>query len=586
MGARRAYLLLLAALIGTLVLVGNELRTYPLSFDFNLAHAQNPVPRLPMNASINTTKVTSVEIHNSSSINASKVGQPALVGNITAGSLKKVNISFNPLHAKVIPEPVSRNSTETAILKREAPFVKNPTNKTIVTLRNITNSSVLSPTDPVKGGPHSMSYFIPNGTLTAPRAINIIYGLTYDESGGNVPPDVQVAVGPRHVVELVNLAGETWLKGSPSSIRFPLGQFFHTGSDNISDPRIIYDTNSGRFFASILDRSTSSVKLDVSTTNDPTGKWIVYDFPFSDCPDQPMIATSIDKFVISANDVKSTCIGDVIGAQYTIVDKGDLLTGFNKPRFWQSQANISQFSVLPIDSPNSTLFMASVGSQGSNLVTMYKVTGKVPFLSIGKDNLPVKTINMPSQALEPLIGSTINVGDARLLEGAMSGVKIWLTFNDGCMPAGDRFARSCVGLIQIDTTKNKVIQDFDISSPGTYFYYPAIALDDASNLNIIFGMSSQTIYPSLYIAGQKGGIINNTLTQAVNFTIGGGVSRSGFYGDYFGIAQDPSAPQYFLVAGEYNPSAPGMSGIDYWATLIGNFTSTTPSVPAPRHLHS
>ena len=37
----------------------------------------------------------------------------------------------------------------------------------------------------------------------------------------------------------------------------------------------------------------------VSKNADPTGKWNIFDFPFSQCPDQPSVGISKDKFVIS-----------------------------------------------------------------------------------------------------------------------------------------------------------------------------------------------------------------------------------------------------------------------------------------------
>src|SRR5205807_1264991 len=50
---------------------------------------------------------------------------------------------------------------------------------------------------------------IPNSSQQQGVTFNTgIQGLTETSAGGAVPPDVQVAVGPSHVVEMVNLAGE------------------------------------------------------------------------------------------------------------------------------------------------------------------------------------------------------------------------------------------------------------------------------------------------------------------------------------------------------------------------------------------
>jgi hypothetical protein len=530
--------------------------------------------------SVIPSKFMPVSISNSSSQGPSKIGQPSIIKNVTVSKLKRVNIPFNPLRAKYVHSPVSEKQ-ELAV----RPFDVVPFNKTVVTIKNITNSSISSPAaDPPGDRNASMRVTTaPNLTSSPTHAFNVIDGLTYDEAGGFVPPDVQIGVGSKHIVELVNVAGKIWQKSGLSSNKFTLAQFFNTGKDNISDPRIIYDNSSSRWFASVLDMTNDSVKVAVSTTEDPTATWFVYSFPFSDCPDEPMIAVTKDKLAISANAVKYHCAtGDPRGAQYTIVDKSDLLTGFDKPRFWRSDVNESQYAVLPVKMPDSksgsNLLMATVGTEGGNSVTLYNITGKVPFISTGILTLPLNnTINPPVDAPQPFTGSRINVGDARLIDGVISKGKMWLAFNDGCKPKnGDQQSRSCIGLIQIDLDKNKVLQDFDFSRPYTYFYYPALNVDKAGNLNVIFGVSSDKIYPSLYITGQKVGSAPHSLNQAVNFTLGGGTILSTYYGDYFTLTQDPSHPNSFWVAGEYNPAQFFSPRIDYWATLIGNFTSSTP----------
>ncbi len=85
------------------------------------------------------------------------------------------------------------------------------------------------------------------------------------------PPDTQIAVGPDHIVEMVNVSEEIWQKqGQPITI-VSLYDFYSVAhSDFLSDPKIFFDSASNRWFASILDVSTDSVKIAVSETDDPT----------------------------------------------------------------------------------------------------------------------------------------------------------------------------------------------------------------------------------------------------------------------------------------------------------------------------
>jgi len=94
-------------------------------------------------------------------------------------------------------------------------------------------------------------------------------GLDAGSSGGYEPPDVQVAAGPGFVVEMVNLAAQVWRTSAGSASQpvqtIGLESFFRSaGSDRLTDPRVLYDTLSGRWFASVSDIDGSSVLLAVS----------------------------------------------------------------------------------------------------------------------------------------------------------------------------------------------------------------------------------------------------------------------------------------------------------------------------------
>ena len=118
---------------------------------------------------------------------------------------------------------------------------------------------------------------------------------------------MQVAAGPGFVVEMVNLAERTWRTGSgrPSSCRRRSRSFFGTRGDRLTDPRIVYDALSGRWFASISDLDTSSVMLAVSTAADPTAGWTVSSYLAPGCADQPRLGFA-DGIVVLAADIFET----------------------------------------------------------------------------------------------------------------------------------------------------------------------------------------------------------------------------------------------------------------------------------------
>src|SRR5205823_3862646 len=111
-------------------------------------------------------------------------------------------------------------------------------------------------------------------------------------SNGLSPPDVQIAVGPDHVVEAVNSALGIYTKLGAFVTNTNLSSLFSSGSDPVGDPRILYDAFSGRWFVSAGAFSRGQVLVAVSKTGDPAGNWSTYQVPAaptSSCLDQPIL---------------------------------------------------------------------------------------------------------------------------------------------------------------------------------------------------------------------------------------------------------------------------------------------------------
>src|SRR5207237_7602041 len=112
------------------------------------------------------------------------------------------------------------------------------------------------------------------------------------QPSGLTPPDVQVAVGPAHVVEAVNLALGVYSKEGVPLVTYDLSTFFATGSDFLSDPRIQYDGLSGRWFVTAGDFTTGQVLVAASMSSDPTIGWSIYRVLLSatsECLDRPIL---------------------------------------------------------------------------------------------------------------------------------------------------------------------------------------------------------------------------------------------------------------------------------------------------------
>lgn len=415
---------------------------------------------------------------------------------------------------------------------------------------------------------------VPSAAVPVVSFEGLHFGTNGPYSNRITPPDVQVAVGPNQVVEMVNLLGRISTKQGVAVRTFPLDTFFGVPStDFISDPKVHFDAASGRWFASITDVTTGSVLLEVSATDDPTGMWHASSVStITGCADQPLLGFSDLVVIISANDFSSCTSGNpsYLGVQYWVLNKTDLLSGV-APRTMSFGPDPTLFSVHPVQSlrPTDTQFMVSTGSGPTSTLTLFSVTGVPPGLVlVSQQSLAIQATAVPPSAPQLGSKSTLDTADNRVQDAMWADNRIWLSLDDGCIPAGDNRVRSCLRLIEVDAANGTIAQDFDVGVSGKYLFYPALRTDADGNLVVVFGYSSASDYPEMRVATRSVHGPPNTIGLPQLIRAGEGPETSGCpnnsvcrYGDYFGASQDPSDPGIVWVAGEYG-TATG------WATFI------------------
>jgi hypothetical protein len=468
-----------------------------------------------------------------------------------------------------------------------------------------------------------------------------------------IPPDIQLAVGSKYVMETVNSEAAIYTKTGSLIKKFGLEFLFSlpsresSDSHSITDPVLLFDSTTNytasnshinginnidnrRWFASISDVTTHSIRIAVSKTNDPTGVWRTYNFPFenlpNNCSDQPFIAVSDDKLVIGVNTWSNNCDwsnnNDNLtsspkfrGVQFVVADKHDLLAEdeIAHIKSMQSVPNTKYFSLRPalILSPTTALFLVTTDDFNHDMVQIVTIDGKLSNLHINKPisgNIHITSIS--PDGIQPIISSTISgnnnnndkrgqqqnirqetlatvkekhpeyfvhTGDARMQSPIWHKGKLLFALNVGCFINGDTQSRSCIRIIEFDTNTSKVLLDVNIGNLGASLYYPALSIDKSGvNMGIIFGYSSSNTYPSLLISSSS--VKNNLIFNSKYFQFlkdGTANSLSTRYGDYFSAVMDPSEPNTIWVAGQYyyyyyyySSSSPLL-----WSTYIGKINT-------------
>ena len=136
----------------------------------------------------------------------------------------------------------------------------------------------------------------------APPVGPVIEGVNFDDNATNtggsvfIPPDPIGAVGPNHLVSIVNVSIEWHTKAGVQQNSQGLGldtaanvvgSFFAPLApvNALFDPKVIYDQHAGRFVVVALERQditrgdpvdTSRILLAVSDDSDPNGTWFFH----------------------------------------------------------------------------------------------------------------------------------------------------------------------------------------------------------------------------------------------------------------------------------------------------------------------
>jgi len=437
-------------------------------------------------------------------------------------------------------------------------------------------------------------------SVTAPAASQQFEGLSQVDNVATtgaavLPPDPNLGVGPNEIFQMVNQVGRiTDKSGSPNSAStFDLATFFSIFFQG-SDPRIIYDANSGRWFATYLEFepffSYSAIILAVSTSSSPT-LFCKYQIPgpTNVLQDFPQLGVSDNKVVVSYNGYRFPSLTSYAGAGYYVVDKAGLLACGSSVTAAEAAPDPARATIFPVQSLGSTndLYMAMHTPSSSSLALM-TVSG-VPGVTVVTEttaSLPVNPWVAPPPAVQQgTSGALLDTGDDRVLSAAWQNGSLWLAGNEGCTPAGDTAARSCLRLIEARTGTVSVMQDMTFGAGGSYYYYPAVRPDAFGNAYVVFTASSASAYASVRTSGRQATDPLNTLQASSLLRAGEGEQtyQPGRMGDFAGAAVDPSAPQTVWVIGEYirapDSSIFGTDGLADWGTYVAqlNFSAAPPS---------
>ena len=424
----------------------------------------------------------------------------------------------------------------------------------------------------------------------APGAIVVQIGKNFKAStfavdSLSLPPDANGAVGPNHFVEMINGRFAVFNKTNSTRVKSVTDMNFWTNAGvtftanlEVTDPRVVFDAYSQRWFASEVDIDGinfvgNRFLLAVSASDDPTGTWFGFGFSvdpvngrWADFPTLGVDANGVylggDLFDSSLNNVGLTLVSipknELLANPPGITGRksfGTLSYGSRghvlQPAVTSGAATTGE-SVLAVGDlgldfqPHSILRISTINNAATpNGATLNSAT-----------TLTVPPYSVPINPPQPDGTDTLDDGDARFSGFARRVGDV--LYGVHAVQVNDRAA---VRWYKINARNNTLVQSGTISDTNRHFFFPSIAANENGMVVIGFnGCSSNTFISSYAVVGE---VVNGTLSfgdlillkasstsyQYVDPSTG--VSR---WGDYSATSVDPSDPNRFWTIQMYPSS--------------------------------
>jgi hypothetical protein len=430
--------------------------------------------------------------------------------------------------------------------------------------------------------------FVPEPADVTARGVGPDFGFLGTQSTGWRPPDPEIAVGPDHVVVVVN-SQITFRRKSDGVQTFSqnltnAGGFWGAqgAAGFVFDPIAQYDTYTNRFVVAATERAGGQEYIDVaiSDDSDPNGAWNKFRInvsAFGGDIDYPIMGIDEDAVYVTVDFFASPT-----GNWIFILDKADLLAGALTMNAVQTAGGPNVLgSMMNYDADSPAQYFATTYFGGSTQIRLKAVTDP-----LGAPTLHEHTLGVPSYIQPPgadQLGSTnlVSTVDYRIKHGVVRNGSMWVTHSTNVPDGtGGPFSMDPIARVRwleielngwptsgmVPTLKQSGTINEGV---GIHTWHPDISVDDAGNAAIVFNRSSSDEFISVARAVRRVTDPLGTFRQSVIMQISTTPEPEDRWGDYSGIQEDPSAPGVFWGHSEYRTSS--------WRTWVGRFSPLTPN---------
>jgi hypothetical protein len=430
------------------------------------------------------------------------------------------------------------------------------------------------------------------------------------------PPDSTGAIGTTRYVELVNLKYAIYNRTGGLVSSGGLDTLTGDAIDGLSDPQVIWDPDTNRFYYAALDYLSDNFEVGFSKTDSPSSAsdFCKYDVDFgygSDLPDYPKLGDTADFLLIGSNvfaggnffdrsDVAwlgKPAAGTITSCMSALSTGWPLLTGVKQDL--RNADNSQADTPVPANQTDasSTGWVVTADDAGNKL-SLFQVTknvnGTANIAGTGTA-ISVSSFAAPASAVQKGTSEVLDTLDGRLTQAVSavdpahgSNVAIWTqhTVSGG--------AGTQVRWYEVNPAGAGLYQSGTVSSASLYVFNGAISPDRVvngatsafgSNMGLGFNTSSSSAYSAVQMVTKIGTgaqssfqLVKQSTAPNIDFSCNSFFGEACRWGDYAGATPDPAANTsdsggQVWFSNQYNKSGSDSNDVDWqtwnWSTAFG-----------------
>jgi hypothetical protein len=408
------------------------------------------------------------------------------------------------------------------------------------------------------------------------------------------PPDPHIAVGPGHIVEIVNMSIAFYNKDTGQQTFQQLingpGSFFSSiGAGNfVFDPKAFFDPVSQRFIVLALDKTDSGttkiskLAIGISDDSNPDGTWYKYlieskiDLGATSkyWMDYPSFASTNNALIVCGNMFAFSGSSGFAGAQFIVMDKGPMLSGLPTTSWSLRDAGGSSAQISQTTDPNLDRMYGAAASS-TNSLKMYAITNLTTSPVLTFTNTAVPTFTPRSRDAQSTGGRNLWTIDSRLFNAVWRNGKFYTTHH---VAVSSSDSRHMVRWYEISTNgwptssqNPATTQSGNIIGGADHdLIFPGINVNKFGDIAFVFTRCSPSITGDMMVTSRRSWDATGTVAAPMKLMSGINPNYSATrWGDYFSTQVDPVDDATFWGVSMISNAAGS------WTTQILSWQTTT-----------